>query len=88
MFLTQSRLAKKVKNTPQENLLSKYYKNTPIYCSSLVDPSALTVLLKKKQILSFSLSKMTFSHEMAQFFLLEQIYRGISINLNRRYHKD
>jgi len=35
-----------------------------------------------------SLSKMTFSHEMAQLFLVEQIYRGISINLNRKYHKD
>ncbi len=34
-----------------------------------------------------SLSRMTFSHEMTQLFLLEQIYRAISILNNRSYHK-
>lgn len=51
-------------------------------------PFGLDKTVKEKADITLSLSKMTFSHEMAQLFLLEQIYRGISINLNRKYHKD
>ena len=51
-------------------------------------PFGLDKTVKEKADAVLSLSKMTFSHEMAQLFLLEQIYRGISINLNRKYHKD
>ena len=41
----------------------------------------------KKDINLISLSKMTFIHEMARLFLLEQIYRGFMIINNRNYHK-
>ncbi len=51
-------------------------------------PFGFDKTVKEKADIIFSLSKMTFPHEMAQLFLLEQIYRGISINLNRKYHKD
>ncbi len=34
-----------------------------------------------------SLSKMTFTHEMARFFLVEQIYRAHMIISGRKYHK-
>ena len=34
-----------------------------------------------------SLSSMTFTHEMAKLFLLEQIYRSITIIQNKKYHK-
>jgi 23S rRNA (pseudouridine1915-N3)-methyltransferase len=34
-----------------------------------------------------SLSKMTFTHEMARLFLIEQIYRSYMIINNRTYHK-
>ena len=51
-------------------------------------PFGLDKTVKEKADIILSLSKMTFSHELAQLFLLEQIYRGISINLNRKYHKD
>tara|TARA_B000000477_G_scaffold104121_2_gene93975 strand:+ start:442 stop:873 length:432 start_codon:yes stop_codon:yes gene_type:complete len=34
-----------------------------------------------------ALSLMTFTHEMAHLFLLEQIYRGFTITLNKKYHK-
>jgi len=42
--------------------------------------------LKKKANL-ISLSKMTFTHEMARLFLIEQIYRSMMILNNREYHK-
>lgn len=34
-----------------------------------------------------SLSKMTFTHEMARLFFLEQIYRSFMILNNKSYHK-
>lgn len=36
---------------------------------------------------SFSLSKMTFIHQMSRLILLEQIYRAFKINRNETYHK-
>ena len=50
-------------------------------------PVGLSSAVKTRADEILSLSRMTFSHEMVQLFLLEQIYRGISINLNRKYHK-
>ncbi len=35
-----------------------------------------------------ALSKMTFSHQMIRLFLLEQLYRGMSILHNEPYHND
>jgi len=42
----------------------------------------------KKYPQKFSLSKMTFSHQMIRTFLLEQIYRGFSIIRNEPYHNE
>jgi len=36
---------------------------------------------------SFSLSEMTFLHQMTRLILLEQIYRAFKINKNEVYHK-
>lgn len=51
-------------------------------------PFGLTEDVKKKCNGTFSLSKMTFTHEMAKMFLLEQIFRSISIIKGRGYHND
>ena len=34
-----------------------------------------------------SISRMTFTHEMCRLFLLEQLYRALSIIKGRKYHK-
>lgn len=43
-------------------------------------------IIKKAHFL-LSLSKMTFSHELARLFLLEQIYRSLTILKGRHYAK-
>ncbi len=50
-------------------------------------PWGLSQAVKKRADEILSLSRMTFSHEMVQLFLLEQLYRSISILRNRHYHK-
>lgn len=42
--------------------------------------------LLSKAELKLSLSKMTFNHEMVRIFFLEQLYRGLSILKNEKYH--
>lgn len=39
-------------------------------------------------IAKISLSKMTWTHQMARLLLLEQIYRGVEIKKGSAYHKD
>ncbi len=43
--------------------------------------------IREKAIFSFSLSRMTFTHEMARLILLEQIFRALTIIRNIPYHK-
>lgn len=49
-------------------------------------PLGLHESILKKANFKVALSQMTFTHQMARVFLLEQIYRGQMINQNRKYH--
>jgi len=44
--------------------------------------------VKAKANLILSLSKMTFTHEMARLFLMEQVYRAFSIIAGKGYHNE
>jgi 23S rRNA (pseudouridine1915-N3)-methyltransferase len=50
-------------------------------------PEGISDSLKKKADMVLSLSKMTFTHEMARLFLIEQIYRADAISKNKTYHR-
>jgi len=43
--------------------------------------------VKKKASTVLSFSRMTFTHEMIRLFLVEQIYRAMTINKGMPYHK-
>lgn len=62
-------------------------KNVPILFI-IGSAEGISETIKKRANLLLSFSKMTFTHEMARMFLVEQVYRGISILKNRKYHKD
>lgn len=50
-------------------------------------PTGLAPAVTKKADFILSLSKMTFTHEMARLILLEQVYRAFSILAGTKYHK-
>ena len=43
--------------------------------------------VKRRADFRLSMSEMTFPHQLMRVILLEQIYRGMMINANRKYHK-
>lgn len=49
-------------------------------------PYGLADEIKKSGKMLLSFSKMTFTHQMVRLFLLEQIYRGLSIMMGKSYH--
>ncbi|WP_309398096.1 23S rRNA (pseudouridine(1915)-N(3))-methyltransferase RlmH [Cerasicoccus maritimus] len=51
-------------------------------------PYGLSDAIKRRADHLFSLSPMTFTHEMARYLLLEQLYRGASINSGSKYHHE
>ena len=57
-------------------------------CTFFIGSSnGFTPELKEKVREKISLSALTFTHEMARLFLVEQIYRANMIVLNKPYHK-
>ena len=50
-------------------------------------PNGLPKYIKEKANQIFSLSELTFPHEMALLILAEQLYRAVSIEKGRNYHR-
>ncbi len=49
-------------------------------------PYGLAESVKKRADLLLSMSRMTFTHEMARYLLLEQLYRAVMIGKGKNYH--
>ena len=56
-------------------------------CFLIGGPMGLSKTILKKADLVLSLSKLTLTHEMARLFLLEQLYRSMTIIKGHKYHK-
>jgi len=56
-------------------------------CFIIGSSFGLDTCIKKRADLCLSMSEMTFPHHLARVMLAEQIYRGIMINENSKYHK-
>lgn len=50
-------------------------------------PLGIDESVKKRANYTLSLSKMTFTHDMARVILLEQVYRAFTIIRGEKYHK-
>ena len=61
-------------------------KNGPELHFFIGSPYGFSLEVKKKITNHLSLSMMTFTHDMARYLLLEQIYRAITIHKNIPYH--
>lgn len=81
-------LAIRGKELSSEEFASFMKKNSDKKVSYVIGgPEGLSEQVLERADYSLSLSKMTFTHEMARFFLVEQIYRAHMINAKRKYHK-
>jgi 23S rRNA (pseudouridine1915-N3)-methyltransferase len=56
------------------------------WCLVIGGPYGLDPAVRNRADLLLSLSKMTFTHQMARVFLLEQLYRSCTIIKNEPYH--
>lgn len=59
---------------------------TPELALVIGGPYGLSEAVKRRANRLLSLSPMTFTHQMARLFLLEQIYRGLTILRHEPYH--
>lgn len=77
--LTSPQLAEKLKEIPLQG---------KSHIAFLIGGSfGLSADCIKRADFLFSMSDLTFPHQMARVILLEQIYRGMKINANEKYHK-
>ncbi|MCD6188103.1 MAG: 23S rRNA (pseudouridine(1915)-N(3))-methyltransferase RlmH [Desulfuromusa sp.] len=56
------------------------------WCLVIGGPYGIDAEVRNRADLILSLSKMTFTHQMARVFLLEQLYRSCTIIKNEPYH--
>lgn len=69
------------------NLLERHMvQGTPEMTLAIGGPYGLSDAVRRRADLLLSLSPMTFTHQMVRLFLLEQIYRGLTIVRGEPYH--
>jgi 23S rRNA (pseudouridine1915-N3)-methyltransferase len=66
---------------------SKYLMSKPSHTFVIGGAEGPPLEIKEKASFKFSLSNMTFTHQMVRLILLEQIYRGFEIHRGSKYHK-
>ena len=69
------------------NLLQEYEDNGNTLCFILGGPNGFTKE-QKAPFQKISLSPMTTTHDLAHLFLLEQLFRGLSIVHGSSYHRE
>jgi len=57
-------------------------------CFIIGGPDGLDESVLNKADYKIALSQMTFTHEMARLFLIEQLYRAFSIIEGKKYHRE
>ena len=80
-------LSEKGRPYTSEQFSSRLYELGPHIYFIIGGPFGLAPAVQQSADELLALSSMTFTHEMAQILLLEQIYRAISIRHKRKYHK-
>lgn len=78
------------KQMPSErfaSLLSDAAGETGAVCFVIGSSCGLSPKVKQACDTRLSFSEMTFPHQLMRVILFEQIYRGMMINSNRKYHK-
>lgn len=68
-------------------LLAKYEDRGETFCVILGGPDGFTSA-EKARFQKISLSPMTTTHDIAHLFLLEQLFRGLSIVHGSSYHRE
>ncbi len=74
--LTSFELSDFIEENSQKNL-----------CFIIGGPDGLNKLISSESDHIIALSQMTFTHEMARLFLIEQLYRAFSIIEGKKYHR-
>ena len=57
-------------------------------CFIIGGPDGIAAEVRAKANHTIGLSKMTFTHDMAQLFFVEQLYRAESILAGKKYHRE
>jgi 23S rRNA (pseudouridine1915-N3)-methyltransferase len=78
-MLSSEQLAGKIQNLQNRSV--------PDVCFTIGGPLGFPHEALSKADFVFSLSPMTFTHEMTRLILLEQLYRAFTILRNEKYHK-
>ncbi len=68
-------------------MLAKKLKNLTEVSFIIGSSYGLDENFKRECDFRLSMSEMTFPHTLARVMLFEQVYRALSINANRKYHK-